>query len=126
MGDVPLDMTFAEGSLAGAPPQDGSPSFRVTKSTRGVEVFFLLVGAGGGSVTGRVTLPVVDAGAQGGVSSGTPARVVFHKGPITVEVPGRALGAGSAGDNVNVSITETRKTFSGRVIDGKVVQVDLP
>jgi Chaperone for flagella basal body P-ring formation len=128
VGDGPVEMTFTQGSLAGTPPQDGSPSFQVTRSSRGVEVAFLLVGAGGGSVSGRVALPAVDpsAAAQAGVSSGTPVRVVFHKGPITVEVPGKALAAASAGDNVDVSITESRKTFNGRVIDAKVVQVDLP
>jgi flagella basal body P-ring formation protein FlgA len=52
--------------------------------------------------------------------------VVFRKGPITVEVPGKTLGASSVGDVVNVSIAESQKTFTGRVTDERAVQVDLP
>jgi len=128
VGDGPVEMMFVQGSLVGAPPQDGTPSFQVTRSSRGVEVAFSLAGAGGGVVNGRASLPAPDPSAvgQGGVSSGTAVHVVFHKGPITVEVPGKALGAALAGDTVNVSIAESQKTFAGRVIDGKVVQVDLP
>ena len=89
---------------------------------------FLLTGSGGDSVSGKVTLPPVDAGtrSQTDVKSSTQVRVVFRKGPITVEVPGRTLGAASLGENVKVSISEGQKTFMGRLMEGKAVQVDLP
>jgi len=128
VNDARVEMTYTQVSLSGAPPQDGAPSYQVMKSARGVEVSFLLTGSSGGSVSGRVTLPTVDAvpGAPAGVKSSSPVRVVFRKGPITVEVPGRTLGSASLGESVNVSIAESQKTFMGRVIEGKAVQVDLP
>jgi flagella basal body P-ring formation protein FlgA len=73
-------------------------------------------------------LPSLQGGTenQRGVKSSAPVRVVFRKGPITVEMPGRALASASIGENVGVYISDSQKTFSGRVIDGKAVQVDLP
>jgi hypothetical protein len=131
VGSARVEMTFTQGGLTGTPPQDGTPSFQVTRSVRGVEVSFLLAGSSG-SVNGRVTIASADAApgaqydAQSGVRSSSAVRVVFHKGPITVEVPGRALAAASVGDTVRVSISESQKTFTGRLGEGKAVQVDLP
>jgi len=126
--DGRVEMTFTQRTLVGAPPQDGTPSYQVMRSARGVEVSFLLTGSNGGSVSGRVVLPAVDAAAsaQTSVKSSSQVRVLFRKGPITVEVPGKVLGAASLGDSVKVSIAESQKTFTGRVMEGKAVQVDLP
>ena len=128
VSDGRVEMTFTQVSLKGAVPQDGTPSYQVVKSARGVDVSFLLTGSSGDSVSGRVTLPAVDAvaRAQSDVKSSSPVRVVFRRGPVTVEVPGRTLGAASIGENVKVSIAENQKTFTGRLIEGKAVQVDLP
>jgi flagella basal body P-ring formation protein FlgA len=60
------------------------------------------------------------------VKSGTPVTVVFKKGLITIEMPGRTLGSASVGDPVSVMVSESQKTFSGQLMDGKAVQVDLP
>jgi hypothetical protein len=126
--DGKVDISFTQGSLKGAPPQDGTPTYQVVKSSRGIEVSFHLTGSGGNAVAGRVTLPAAPAGAdlQWGVKSSSPVRVVFRKGPITVEMPGKALSSASVGESVSVFIADSQKTFTGRVIDGKAVQVDLP
>ena len=88
-----VDIAFTQSSLRGAPPQDGIPSCQVMKTSRGVEVSFLLTGTNGSAVSGRVTLPPASEGSDPllGVKSSTPVRVVFRKGPITIEMPGRAL-----------------------------------
>ena len=52
--------------------------------------------------------------------------MVFRKGPITVEMPGKALASAAVGESVSVYIADSQKTFTGRVTDGKAVQVDLP
>jgi hypothetical protein len=123
-----VEISFTQSSLKGAAPQDGTPTFTLVKTSRGVEVSFLLTGSGGNTVSGRVTLPSGSMGAdfQRGVKSSSPVRVVFRKGPITVEVPGKTLSNASVGENVSVVVSEGQKTFTGRVLDGKAVQVDLP
>jgi hypothetical protein len=126
--DGKVDLAFTLASLKGSPPQDGIPSCQVMRTSRGIEVSFLLTGSGGSSVSGRVTLPPAPAGPdrQRGVKSSAPVRVVFRKGPITVEMPGKALGSAAVGESVSVYIADSQKTFTGRVTDGKAVQVDLP
>ena len=91
VGDGKVEMTFTQGSLAGAPPRDGAPSFQVTKSSRGVEVAFLLVGAGGGSVSGRVALPVVDVG-HGQGSLPAPGPRCLPQGSHHGRGPGKGPG----------------------------------
>jgi hypothetical protein len=123
-----VDITFTQSSLKGAPPQDGAPSCQVVKSSRGVEVSFLLTGMNGNAVSGRVTLPPAPTGGDSpwGVKSSAPVRVVFRKGHITVEMPGKALATAAVGDAVSVVVADIQKTFTGRVLEGKAVQVDLP
>jgi flagella basal body P-ring formation protein FlgA len=41
-------------------------------------------------------------------------------------MPGKALASASVGENVSVFVADSQKTFTGRVIEGKAVQVDLP
>lgn len=126
--DGRVDVSFALSSLRGGAPQDGTPSFQVAKTFRAVEISFLLTDSAGNSVSGRVTLAAAPEGAdfQEGVKSSSPVRVVFRKGPISVEVPGKALSSASVGENVSVFVAGSARTFTGRVIDGKAVQVDLP
>ena len=128
VGDGRTDLSFTLGSLSGSPPQDGSPMFQVVKTSRGTEVSFRLAGSGGGTVSGRVTLPAAPAGPDSApaVKSNAPVRVVFRKGPITVEMTGRTLARAAVGQQVAVYISDSQKTFTGRVLDGKAVQVDLP
>ena len=126
--DGKVDLTFTQVSLKGSPPQDGIPSCQVMRTSRGIEVAFLLTGTSGNSVSGRVTLPPASEGPdrQHGVKSSAQVRVVFRKGPITVEMPGKALASAAVGESVSVYIADSQKTFTGRVTDGKAVQVDLP
>jgi hypothetical protein len=128
VNDGKSEFAFSQTSLKGAPPQDGIPTCQVVKTQRGVEVSFQLTASNGDAVSGRVMLPSLQGGTdnQRGVKSSAPVRVVFRKGPITVEMPGRALASASLGESVGVYISDSQKTFSGRVIDGKAVQVDLP
>ena len=128
VNDSRAELLFTLGSQNGPPPQDGSPVFQVVKTSRGMEVSFQLSGSGGGSVSGRVTLPAAPASpdSASAVKSNAPVRVVFRKGPITVEMTGRALGSAAVGQQVAVYIADSQKTFTGRVLDGKAVQVDLP
>jgi len=130
LGDQRAELTFTMGSSSGTVPRDGTPAFRVVRTSRATEVSFQLTGSTGGSVAGRVTLPPA---AQAAVDSAeTTARlnstvkVVFRKGPITVEMPGRVVGGGAVGQPATVYIPDSQKTFTGRVLDGKAVQVDLP
>jgi len=135
LGDAPSQIAFAVGSSSGAPPRDGTPVFQVVRTPRGTEVSFQLTGTSGGSVSGRASLPAAvaapdaaptaDAGAPA-VKGATIVRVVFRKGPITVEMPGRVVAGGGVGQAVTVYIPDSQKTFTGRVLDGKAVQVDLP
>lgn len=129
VGDQQAQLAFTLGASSGTPPQDGIPRFQVVKGTRGTEITFQLTGSAGGSVAGRVTLPsaapTLDA-AAGTVKASSIVNVVFHKGPITVEMPGRLVSGGAVGQVATVYVPDSQKTFTGRVLDGKVVQVDLP
>ena len=129
VGDARADLSFTLGNLNGSPPRDGSPTFQVARAARGTEVTFQLTGSDGGSVTGRVSLSAAPSGSEAAASevkSNSTVRVLFRKGPITVEMAGRALASASAGQSVAVYISDSQKTFTGRVLDGKAVQVDLP
>jgi hypothetical protein len=123
-----VEISYTQGSLRGGPPRDGTPSCQVVKTPRGVEVSFTMSGSGGASVSGRITLPPAPAvmDLAGAVKPGAQVRVVFRKGPITVEMPGKVLTGSSVGETASVILPESQKTFSGRVVEGKVVQVDLP
>jgi len=129
VGDDSSEMTFTLGSQAGAPPRDGTPAFQVMKTLRGTEVSFQLTGTSGSSVSGRVTLagpsPAADIGTSA-VKGSSIVKVVFRKGPITVEMPGRVVSVGSGGQAVTVYMPDSQRTFTGRSLDAKVVQVDLP
>jgi hypothetical protein len=125
-GTVEVSLTIS--SLKGTAPQDGTPLFQVLKTSGGIEISFVLTGASGNAVSGHVKLASGLAGAdtQKSVKVNSPVQVNFHKGPITVEMPGKALSTASVGDNINVFVAEDQKTFTGRVISAKEVQVDLP
>ncbi len=127
VADARVDMSFTLSSLTGGAPKDGFPVFQVMRSARGVEVTFTLNGTDGSAVAGRVTLPPPSAvDTASGVKSNSAVRVVFRKGPITVEMPGKALSSAAVGDSVTVYIPESQKTFSGRLLPERAVQVDLP
>jgi len=128
LGDQKSELRFTQNLVTGMLPQQGNPAFSLRKAAGGaVEVSFSLAGDPGNSVTGRVVIPVaVGGGAQQGLKTGAPVQVVFHKGLITIEMPGRTLGSAGAGEKVSVYVPDSQRTFSGRVLDGKAVSVELP
>ncbi len=127
LSSTTAEIAVTQVSARGAPPQEGSPFVQCTRTTTGAEVTFSLTGAAGGSVSGRLSLASVPpADAVLGVKQGAPVDVVFHKGLITISMPGKALGTAAAGQRVTVSVAESQRSFSGVVVDGKAVSVDLP
>ncbi|HET6452333.1 MAG TPA: flagella basal body P-ring formation protein FlgA [Spirochaetia bacterium] len=130
--DSRVDFSFTLGSLRGNPPQDGAPVFQTVRTAQAVEVSFTLTGSDGSSVSGRVSLPAAASGPSAAPDPGTAVRsssavrVLFRRGPITVEMPGKALSSASVGDTVSVLVPDSQKTFTGRLVEGKAVQVDLP
>ncbi len=124
--DARTEIAVTQLNVKGTPPQDGTPAFQALKGARGgTDITVSLSGAGGGSVSGRFFIAAAPPGTDG-VKPGTPVNVVFRKGLIEIEVPGKALTAASVGERLSVSITESQKSFSGQLIDGKAVEVDLP
>jgi hypothetical protein len=93
-----------------------------------VEVSYSLTGSAGGTVSGRVSFsaPAAGPGSEDGVRSGTPVDVIFHKGPITIEMPGKATATAAVGGRVGVYVADSRRNFIGRVVDAKAVEVELP
>ncbi|MGO9308695.1 MAG: flagella basal body P-ring formation protein FlgA [Spirochaetia bacterium] len=126
--DGRVDISFTQSGLRGGAPQDGTPAFQVVKTSHAVEISFLLTDSAGNSVSGRATLAAAPerTDLSQGVKASSLVRVVFRKGPISVEVPGKALSSAPVGENVSVYVAESQRTFTGRVMDGKAVQVDLP
>jgi len=133
LGSSAAEMSVSQVTSHGNPPQDGIPTIQVTRSlTGGFDVVFSDTGSNGGSISGRLSVaapaaaPAVTADQTGALRSGAPVTVVFHKGLITIQMPGRTLGTASRGERVTVSVTESPKNFSGVLIDGSSVEVDLP
>jgi hypothetical protein len=127
LGDQKAELRFTQNLVTGTPPQQGNPVFSMRKSMTGaVEVSFSLSGDPGNSVTGRVVTSDGGVASSQGVKAGTAVQVVFHKGLITIEMPGKTLGPAGVGDKVSVYVPDSTRSFSGRVLDGKAVSVELP
>jgi hypothetical protein len=129
--ETKTEITIGSLTARGTPPADGTPVIQATRNTPGsTDVTFSLSGSAGGTVAGRLTLAASPGtgsdAASPAVKSGTAVNVVFKKGLITIEMPGKTLGSASVGDPVSVVTSESQKTFSGQLIDGKAVEVDLP
>ena len=134
LGDGRMELAITYNQVRGTLPREGNPVFQIQKTAKGTrEVLFTLAGTGGSSVTGRVALSAAGAASVSGegVKSGNPVRVFFRKGPITIEMPGTSRAAAAVGERVGVYVADGQKNFTGRVMDGKamevkVVEVDLP
>jgi hypothetical protein len=129
VGAAAIELFLAQYQLKGSFPTDGNPLFQVVKAANGsVEVSYSLTGSGGGSVSGRVSFsaPTGGAGSTDGVRSGAPVKVIFHKGPITIEMPGKATATAAMGGRVGVYVADSQRSFIGRVVDTKAVEVELP
>lgn len=59
------------------------------------------------------------------ISANDPVTVVFRRGAIAIEMPGKAQGSASLGRTVSVYIPESRLTFTGIVTGNKAVTVDI-
>jgi hypothetical protein len=116
--------------LDGGLPAGSAAIFRVTRSVKvaGAREVTCSVSPSAaqppvGSVTLRVraSLAVADV-----VRANDRVQVVFRKGPVTVEMPGKALASAGQGDIISVYVPDSLKSFSGRVIGKKAVEVELP
>jgi hypothetical protein len=123
------ELSFVQNQVKGVLPTDGDPVFQVLKSSNGsVEISFSMTGSGGGSVSGKLSLSAAGGAASltDGVRSGSPIQVIFRKGPIRIEMPGKALAAVAVGGKVGVYVADSQRSFVGRVVDMKAVEVELP
>jgi hypothetical protein len=129
VGNEAVEITLAANVVRGTPPRQGTPVFQVVKTAKSsCEVTFSLSAGAGSSVSGRVSLAFAEAApaADQRVTAGSTVNVVFHRGPVTIEMPGRTLAAARVGERVSVHVAESAKSFPGRLLDGKAVDVELP
>lgn len=127
LGSVKAELDLRVNQVRGDVPQDTAPTFQLVRSGNGsVEVSFTS-GPADRSASGRFIISV-SAPAAGpiDVKSGDPVHVVFHKGPITIEMEGSALSAVAVGDSMKVLVADSKKSFSGRLAHDKAVDVELP
>jgi hypothetical protein len=125
--DGKQELTLAQNIIKGAPLLDGTPAFQVQKTGRNQsEVSFSLAGSAGSTASGKVLIASVGGDSIAEVKQGTPVNVIFRKGPITIEMPGKAMGSAVTGDSVTVTVVDSQKSFMGVLTDGKAVNVDLP
>jgi hypothetical protein len=127
VGDGIAEITVLQNLVRRSLPRQGIPTFQVMRTSKGAcEITFTLGAGEGGSVSGRVSLPAGDAVKDQRIGAGTSVNVIFRRGLVTIEMPGKALAMARVGERVSVSIAESRKSFSGRLLDGKAVEVELP
>ena len=136
-----LDGSFPSGAPSGVPsgapsgvpsgvPSGASPFFKLTRSAAisGAREITCSVSMSSseppvGSVRVRVRTAVATAP---GVRASDRVQVLFRKGSITVEMEGKSLASAGFGESVAVRVPESLRSFSGRVIGNKAVEVELP
>jgi hypothetical protein len=129
VGDGKVELTLLQNLVRGTPPRQGTPVFQLIKTGKSTcEVSFTLSAGAGGSVSGRVSFAAIDGApsADQRITAGTAVNVIFRKGPVTIEMPGKALASARVGERVSVYVAESQKNFAGRLLDGKAVDVELP
>ncbi len=108
-------------SGTGSGAQVGRVVIRVTQDTAGA-------GFSVTAVTAAADAPPLsgDGTTEGYViAANDPVTVVFRRGAIAIEMPGKAQGSASLGRTVSVYIPESRLTFTGIVTGNKAVTVDI-
>jgi Chaperone for flagella basal body P-ring formation len=128
LGNDLLDIDLRSIQSSAALPPDAVPSFQLVRSSPGsVEATFSAPGEAG-PVSGRIILAMKPdpRSTVADIKASDPVRVIFHKGPITIEMPGKALGKAAIGQPVSVLVTESRRSFTGTLLAGKAVDVELP
>ena len=117
-------------TLDGALPAGSSFFFRLTRSVKVAgarEITCSVSPSTAQPPVGLVTLRVrPNPTAAEGVRASDRVKVLFRKGPVTVEMQGKALASAGPGDSVSVYVPDSLKSFSGRVIGKKAVEVELP
>jgi hypothetical protein len=130
LAEAPVEIAVAQVTLRGAVNDVTQPYFQLSRGARGtIDVSATGASSAGGSVSARFI--VASSAAPPGsprdaVTPGTTVNVVFRRGTVTVEMPGRASGAASVGERVAVVVAETQKSFTGTLLEGKAVDVVLP
>jgi len=119
-----------DGNLTSGAPTGAAPFFKLTRSAAisGAREITCSVSLSAseppvGSVRVRVRAAVATAP---GVRASDRVQVLFRKGPITVEMEGKALASAGFGQSVAVRVPEIIRSFSGRVIGNKAVEVEIP
>jgi hypothetical protein len=128
LGNEVADIEVRSIQLVGTPPQTSIPLFQLVKPSRdSLEISFSDSGSGG-DASGKIILALKGdpRAAAADIRASDPVRVIFHKGPITIEMKGRALDAAAVGETVSVLLTDSQKSFSGKLLVGKAVDVELP
>jgi hypothetical protein len=127
LGNDMTDIEVSSVQVNGTLPQNGVLTFQIVRSSpESVEATFSAGPLTQGS--GRVIL-AMKANRQTAalsVHASDAVRVIFHKGPITIEMLGRTLTAAALGQTVNVLVTDSQKSFMGKLLAGKTVDVELP
>lgn len=128
LGADMADIDLRSIQLTGSVPRTPTPSFQMVRSSKTSAEVSFAVPADGGQTTGRIVLGLkADARMTApDIRPNDPVRVIFRKGPITIEMAGKAQGAAAVGDQVSVLVADSQKTFSGRLLVGKAVDVELP
>jgi hypothetical protein len=128
-----LDAGLPAGAPAGAPagvPAGTAPFFKLTRSVAASgarEVTCSVSLSASEPPVGTVRVRVRTAAATTpGVRASDRVQVLFRKGPITVEMEGKSLASAGFGESVSVRVPESLRSFSGRVIGNKAVEVELP
>jgi hypothetical protein len=128
LGEARQEIAVTQANASGSAPRSGTPSFQVLKTVKGVSEVSFSLSSAEGSVSGRAVIasPAQGPEARPGIRSGVPVQVVFHKNLITIEMQGKAQGAAGIGEAVAVFVADSQKSFTGKLREGRVVDVELP
>ena len=128
LGNDLLDIEVRSLQVSGTLPASAAPVFRLVRSSSGSVEAEFTAGGDTGPASGRIVLAMKrdPLSTSADVRASDPVRVVFHKGPITIEMPGKALGQAMVGQPVNVLVTDNQRSFTGKLLTGKAVDVELP
>jgi hypothetical protein len=123
--EIEIVQTLGGGVSAGSPA-----FFRLTRSVKGAgarEVTCSVSPSAAEPAIGSITLRVRETlPAAEGVKASDRVQVLFRKGAVTVEMQGKALASAGPGASVSVYVPDSLRSFSGRVIGKKAVEVELP
>lgn len=110
LGADVADIEVRSVQLTGTLPPDVVPTFQLVRSSHGSVEASFSASSGAGQASGRVILALKeDARASSAdVRPSDTVRVIFHKGPITIEMPGPGLG-GSGPDRERVGSRQSEE-----------------